>query len=96
MFQIGAKIVFCIGPIGEHAFGCELSSGEGRRRTEFLFRLVRQIEVEPEERVIDEVPETDDVTLWPFGSPGGIAPNFVRARVDRFFEHLDRRPELYR
>src|SRR3990172_6686138 len=91
--EIGLEIVFRIGPFRQRTVCVLLNQREGGRGCKAFLRA-GQVEVEPEQGMIDDIPE-----LGILRPPGGVipqtlAPQFVGTGAERIAEHVDSGPEL--
>ena len=85
MLEIRLELLLRIRSLRKQTRGIQLVERERRGRSESLDRT-GEVEIEPEERVIDQVP-----VLWPLRS---VAPEIVGAGADGIVEHVDRGSEL--
>src|SRR5437762_14284578 len=97
MHQIGVELIPGIGPFGKDTCWVKLSQGEGRRGSKFLLPGACEIQVEPEECMIGDVPECCGFRwLWVVWvlAPKASIPMRAGTGEQGVFEHVDRRAEL--
>jgi hypothetical protein len=85
MLEVGLYFGFAVNAIWHHARRIKLVKGKWRRWCESCWRF-REPKIQPEQRVIHQVPK--------LRFSGLIVPNFFRAIVHRVLEHFDGRAKL--
>jgi hypothetical protein len=85
MLEISAQLCLRIHPLGKNAGRVQLIQREWLRWMESV-KPARKVQVEEEERVINDIPE--------FRIPGTLVPQIVGSGGHGVFEHVDGSPEL--